>query len=51
VSDALKADSASGDRAAVGFVMRLAHALHTYGMTAPTLDDILVKVSARLGLK
>jgi uncharacterized membrane protein YjjP (DUF1212 family) len=41
---------ARGDRAAIGFVIRLGRALHSAGYPAPALEGTLVKVSARLGL-
>ena len=39
------------DPAAIGFVLQLARALHTYGYSAPRLEDILVVTSDRLGLE
>ena len=41
---------ASAEQAAIGFVLRLAHALHSAGYSAPALEGALIKVSARLGL-
>ena len=35
---------------AVGFILRLARALHAYGHSAPRLEDILAATSDRLGL-
>jgi len=35
---------------AIGFVLRLARALHTYGYSADRLEAVLVKTSVRLGL-
>lgn len=40
----------ASEAAAVGFVLRLARALHMYGYTAHGLEDVLVQVSSRLGL-
>jgi uncharacterized membrane protein YjjP (DUF1212 family) len=37
--------------AAVAFVLQLARSLHSYGESAPRLEDILVSISERLGLK
>ena len=45
--------SESGDEpnpVAVGFILRLARALHAYGHSAPRLEDILGATSDRLGL-
>ncbi len=38
------------DPVAVGFVLRLARALHAYGYSAPRLEDILGATADRLGL-
>jgi uncharacterized membrane protein YjjP (DUF1212 family) len=38
------------DPVAVGFVLRLARALHAYGYSAPRLEDILGATAERLGL-
>src|SRR5688500_3679682 len=38
------------DRVAVGFVLRLARALHAYGYSAARLEDILGATADRLGL-
>src|ERR1700754_1613918 len=40
----------TSEEAAIGFVLRLARALHMYGYTANGLEDVLVQVSSRLGL-
>jgi uncharacterized membrane protein YjjP (DUF1212 family) len=39
------------DREAVQFVLKLGHALHQYGTPAHRLEDMLIKVSERLGLE
>ncbi len=42
--------SDDADPVAVGFVLRLAHALHKYGYSAQRLEDVLGAMSDRLGL-
>ena len=39
------------DPAAVGFVLQLGRALHSYGYSAQRLEDILGATSDRLGLE
>ena len=38
------------DRDAVGFILRLGRALHTYGYAAHRLEDVMGQAAARLGL-
>ncbi len=47
---ALERRRAESDPAAVGFVLQLGRALHTYGYSAQRLEDVLGTTSGRLGL-
>lgn len=46
-----RADAVARHTAAVGFVLRLGKALHSYGLAAHALEDALIGVSQRLGLE
>ena len=44
-------DTAAGDAAAVGFILRLGRALHSYGFSSDALEASLQAMSERLGLE
>lgn len=44
-------DAGAPDTEAVGFVLRLGRALHTYGLSADALEHALLAMSQRLGLE